>query len=213
MAKSKKVSSALAPDAPVPNPAPVALTVFVLTEELGQFVREGASAAAAADGSKKKAAEAIAAAGGRGYMFTKSGVSGGLVSPETLGNLRGAIAAGLLTGDEFGLYARGAKAAAADGLQSERNALTSRVSAYLASFRGMIETAWATTNPEEAEAEAAEAEAAAAETEAEDAAPVIGAELRKRLLDLIGDVAAASLENQKEILESLNDAEMLMVNW
>ena len=141
-------------------------------------------------------------------MFTKDGVKDGLISAETLVGIQGSIAAGLLSKTEFALWAGGSKAAAAAGLQAERNALTSNVNKYLSHFRGMIETAWAALNPEAAALEAEEAEEAE-----EAAAPVTGADLRKRLLDLITDVAASDLENASFILESLNDAEALMVNW
>jgi len=178
-------------------------STFIITKDMEKLIREGASATAVANGSKKKAAEAIASAGGRGFMFTKEAVKDGLISAETLTALQGSIAAGLLTGEEFQLWAGGSKPAATAGKQDERNALTSEVNAYLASFRKMIETAWAGLNPEEAALEAEEAETGL----------MTGAELRKRLLDLITDVSASDLENQEEILESLNDAEMLMVNW
>jgi hypothetical protein len=180
---------------------------FIITSDMATLVREGAAKERAASGSKKKAAEAIAVAGGRGHMFTKDGVKSGLISAETLAGIQGSIAAGLLSKTEFTLWASGSKAAAAAGLQTERNKLTSEVNTYLAGFRGMIETAWRALNPEAAALEAEEAEAEA------EAAPVTGADLRKRLIDLIADVAAVSLENQADILESLNDAEMMMVNW
>jgi len=187
---------------------------FIITDSMATLIREGASATATALGSRKLAAETIASAGGRGYMFSKDGVTSGLITQETLASLQGEIAAGLLTSAEFQLWAAGSKAAATAGKQVERNALTSAVNAYLASFRKMVETSWAGLNPEAAEAEAAqdEAEADAAEAEAEEAAPVTG-DLRKRLLDLITDIAASDLENASDILEALNDAEMLMVNW
>ena len=72
----------------------------------------------------------------------------------------------------------------------------------------MIDTAWANLNPEAAAEEAEEAEADEAE-----AAPVTGADLRKRLLDLIADVAVVNFRDQKEALERLNEAEALMTTW
>jgi hypothetical protein len=185
---------------------------FIISNEMATLIREGAAKERNATGAKKKAAEAIAEAGGRGAMFTKDGVKDGLISAETLAGIQGAIAAGLLSKAEFTLWAGGSKAAAAAGLQTERNALTSNVNKYLSHFRGMIETAWANLNPEAAALEA-EAEAEEAEAEEAEAAPITGDVLRKRLLDLITDVAASDLENASFILESLNDAEALMVNW
>ena len=178
---------------------------FVITSKMSTLVREGAAKERGAMGAKKKAAEAIAEAGGRGHMFTKDGVTDGLISAETFVALQGEIAAGLLTKAEFTLWASGSKAAAAAGLQSERNALTSNVNKYLASFRAMIETAWVRLNPE-----AAALETEALEAEEVEGAPVTGDMLRKRLLDLITDVAASDLENASFILESLNEAESLM---
>jgi hypothetical protein len=182
---------------------------FTITSDMATMIREGAAKERSASSAKKKAAEAIAAAGGRGEMFTKAGVTAGLISAETLASLQGEIAVGLLSKTEFTLWASGSKAAAAAGLQTERNKLTSKVSTYLAGFRGMIETAWAALNPEAAALEAEEAE----EADEAEAAPVTGADLRKRLLDLIADVAAVSLENQADILDLLNETESLMVNW
>ncbi len=184
---------------------------FIITSDMATMIREGAAKERSATGAKKKAAEAIAAEGGRGHMFTKDGVKSGLISAETLAGIQGSIAAGLLSKTEFTLWASGSKAAAAAGLQTERNKLTSEVNTYLAGFRGMIETAWANLNPEEA---AEEAEAAEAEAEAEaEAAPVTGADLRKRLLDLIADVAASNMANRESILECLNSAEADMAAW
>ena len=180
---------------------------FIITSEMATLVREGAAKERTATGSKKKAAEAIAEAGGRGEMFTKAGVTAGLISAETLAGIQGSIAAGLLSKTEFTLWASGSKAAAAAGLQTERNTLTSNVNKYLASFRAMIETAWANLNPEAA---ALESET---ETETEtETAPVTGADLRKRLLDLIADVAASEVANREMILADLNCAEGRM-NW
>ena len=184
---------------------------FIITSEMATLVREGAAKERTATGSKKKAAEAIAQAGGRGEMFTKAGVTAGLISAETLAGIQGSIAAGLLSKTEFTLWAAGSKAAAAAGLQTERNTLTSNVNKYLASFRAMIETAWAALNPEAAALEAEEAEEA---EEGETETPITGADMRKRLLDLIADVAAAvNFSDQKEALERLNEAEALMTTW
>ncbi len=141
-------------------------------------------------------------------MFTKQGVTDKLISAETLASLQGSIAVGLLSSDEFRLWSGGSKAAAAAALQTERNALTSQVSSYLASFRKMVDTAFAALNPEAAALEAEEAEAEEAE-----AVPVTGADLRKRLLDLIADVAASDVANRESILECLNSAEADMAAW
>ena len=184
---------------------------FVITSDMVKLVIEGASKTRAAEGSKKKAAEALAAAGGRGHFFTKEAVKDGLITAETFTGLQASIAAGLLTKAEFALWASGSKAAKAAGKQDERNDLTSDVNSYLAGFRKMIEGAWAKLNPEAAALEAAEAEAEAEEAEA--APEVTGAELRKRLLDLIADVAASDCESACYVLECLNEAEAKMVNW
>jgi hypothetical protein len=185
---------------------------FIITSDMATLVREGAAKERTATGSKKKAAEAIAQAGGRGEMFTKAGVTAGLISAETLAGIQGAIAVGLLSKTEFTLWAAGSKAAAAAGLQTERNTLTSNVNKYLASFRAMIETAWAALNPEAAALESEEAEEAD-EAEEGEAASVTGADLRKRLLDLIADVAASDMDEACFVLEALNEAEALMTNW
>ena len=192
---------------------------FTITADMATMVREGAAKERAAFGSKKKGAEAIAAAGGRGAMFTKEAVKDKIITAETLASLQGSIAAGLLTKAEFTLWASGSKAAKKAGKQEERNALTSEVNAYLASFRKMIETAWAKLNPEaaaleaEAEAEAVAVAVAVAEAEAEAVPEVTGAELRKRLIDLIADVAASNVANRDSILECLNSAEADMASW
>ena len=187
---------------------------FVITSEMATLVREGAAKERTATGSKKKAAESIAAAGGRGEMFTKQGVTAGRISAETLAGIQGSIAAGLLSKAEFALWASGSKAAAAAGLQTKRNALTSNVNKYLASFRAMIETAWANLNPEAAEAEAEALEAEEAEEGEEgEAAPVTGADLRKRLLDLIMDLSGIDIAEKEDILDLLNDAESRMTGW
>jgi len=188
------------------------IQTFVITSEMATLVRESASKERVASGSKKKAAEAIAEAGGRGAMFTKEAVKDKIITAETLAGIQGSIAAGLLTKPEFTLWASGSKSAKKAGKQDERNALTSEVNAYLASFRKMIETAWIKLNPEAAALEAEEGKADEAD-EADEAVPVTGADLRKRLLDLISDVAASDLEHRDGILEALNDAEMMMVNW
>ena len=60
---------------------------FIITSEMATLVREGAAKERSATGTKKKAAEAIAAAGGRGAMFTKDGVKDGLISAERLPRL------------------------------------------------------------------------------------------------------------------------------
>jgi hypothetical protein len=185
---------------------------FIITSDMATLVREGAAKERAASGSKKKAAEAIAAAGGRGAMFTKEAVKDKIITAETLTALQGSIAAGLLTKAEFTLWASGSKAAKKAGKQEERNALTSEVNAYLASFRKMIETAWVKLNPEAAALEAAELEAD--DDEGDEAAPeVTGADLRKRLIDLIADVAASNVANRESILECLNSAEADMAAW
>lgn len=178
---------------------------FIITTEMATMIREGAAVARTATATKKKAAERIASAGGRGHFFTKAGMESGQISKETFEGLQRQIAAGLLTKEEFALWAGGSKAAAAAGLQKERNVLTSNVSTYLSSFRGMIETAYLTLHPAE-KAEAAEGKEADGKAEA----PITGADIRKRLLDIITDVAASNLQNREGILEALNEAEALM---
>jgi hypothetical protein len=193
-----------------------AIQTFTISTEAANLVREGAAKERSATGAKKKAAEALAAEGARGHMFTKEAVKDKIISAETLASIQGSIAAGLLTKVEFTLWASGSKAAKKAGKQEERNALTSEVNSYLASFRKMIETAWRTLNPELAKAEDDEGKAEDDEGEADDkeAAPeVTGADLRKRLLDLIADVAASELEHRELILADLNCAEGRMSAW
>lgn len=134
--------------------------MFTITNEMAKLIQSGASKTASAFKAKRQAAEAIAAANGRGYHFTKDAVKDGLVSKETLQGVQGLIAKGLFGANEFSLWAMDSKSAAAKGLQAERNALTSEVNAYLASFRKMVESAWVKLNPDLAAAEKAEAEAA-----------------------------------------------------
>jgi hypothetical protein len=175
---------------------------------MATLVRESATKERAAFGSKKKAAEALAAEGARGAMFTKDGVKAGQISKETFAGLQGLIASGLLTKAEFALWATDSKVANKAGKQTERNALTSEVNSYLASFRKMIETAWRTLNPELAKAE--DDEGKADEADEAEAAPITGDMLRKRLIDLIADVAGSDCENREAILEHLNAAEAEM---
>jgi hypothetical protein len=187
---------------------------FTLTNEMANLVREGAAKERSATGAKKKAAEAIAAEGGRGHMFTKDGVKSGLITKETFAGLQGLIASGLLTKPEFALWATDSKIANKAGKQVERNKLTSEVNTYLAGFRGMVETAWRALNPDLAKAEADEGKAESEGDEADEGkAPVTGAELRKRLLDLILDLSAIDIEEKEDILDLLNDAEELMTTW
>lgn len=183
---------------------------FVVTTDMATLVREGAAKERGAFAAKKKAAEAIASAGGRGHFFTKESVNDGLISAETFAGLQGEIAAGLLTKAEFTLWAAGAKAAKAAGKQDERNALTSNVSKYLASFRAMIETAWIRLNPEAAEAEALEAEEADDKEEKEslrEARCDVRAVLKALILEFAGMPDAP---NREQILADLNHAESLM---
>jgi hypothetical protein len=193
---------------------------FIITSDMASLIRDGASKTKTAEASKEKAAAVIAKAGGRGSMFTKEAVAAGTISKETFKGLQTTIAGGLLTAPQFALWSMDSKAANKAGLQIERNKLTSLVSVYVSTFRAKIETAFRSHNPEAAklEAEAAKLEADAAEkkatAEAEAAAKLnAGAELRKRLTALILDVSAVTFKGQKEVLEALNDAEMLMSTW
>ena len=135
-------------------------TLFTINKEVATLIREGASKTKSATALKKKAAEELAAQGARGEWFSKAGVDSGYISKETLAGVQGLIASGLLDKAQFALWAMDSKAAKANNLQDERNALTSEVNKYLASFRAMIETAWRKLNPEEAKAEADEADEA-----------------------------------------------------
>ena len=132
--------------------------MFTITNEVAKLIQSGATKAASASKAKRQAAEAIVASGGRGFHFTKDAVKDGIVSKETLMGVQAMIAKGLFGANEFALWAMDSKAAAAKGLQTERNALTSEVNAYLASFRKIIETTFADLHPEAAAAEKAELE-------------------------------------------------------
>ena len=118
------------------------------------------------------------------------------------------IASGLLDKAEFALWSMGSKAAKAANLQNERNALTSEVNKYLASFRAMIETAWRKANPDAAKAEAE----GKADKEEKEAPVKMGGDVRTALKALILEVAGMDVANRDKILEHLNAAEAAM-NW
>lgn len=177
---------------------------FTINKELATLIREGASKTKSATATKKKAAEELAAQGARGEWFSKAGVDAGHISKETLSGVQGLIASGLLDKAEFALWSMGSKAAKAANKQDERNALTSEVNKYLASFRAMIETAWRKLNPEEAKSEADKEESDKEE-------PVkMGGDVRTALKALILEVAGMDCQNRDEILEHLNAAEAAM---
>jgi hypothetical protein len=186
---------------------------FIITSDMATLIREGAAKERSAKSARKKAAEAIAAAGGRGHMFTKDGVKSGLISGGTFAGLQGLIASGLLTKPEFELWATDPKMANKAGKQTERNKLTSEVSTYLAGFRGMVETAWRTLNPDLAKAEAdadADADAPKEEKAEKETAPTMAGDVRAMLKALILEVAGSDCENREAILEHLNAAEAEM---
>ena len=119
-------------------------------------------------------------------MFTKQAVTDTVITAETLTAIQTLIAKGLFDKNQFALWSTDSKQAAAQGFQKERNALTSQVSTYLASFRLMIETAWATLNPEKAAEEKAESEKAEPAEKAETAVKVMTLESMKRMIvDLV----------------------------
>ena len=132
--------------------------MFTITSEVATLIQSGASKEKAARAAKRKAIDLIVAQGGRGFHFTKDAVKDGLIAKETLQGIQGLIAKGLLEPAEFALWAMDSKEANKQGKQAERNKLTSDVSAYLASFRKMVETQWALLNPDAAAAEKAELE-------------------------------------------------------
>ena len=180
---------------------------FTISKELATLIREGASKTKSATATKKKAAEELAAQGARGDWFSKAGVDAGHISKETLQGVQGLIASGLLDKAEFALWSMDSKAAKAANLQDTRNALTSEVNKYLASFRAMIETAWRKLNPEAAVAEAEADEA----DEADKEAPIkMAGDVRAMLKALILEVAGMDCQNRDAILEKLNAAEALM---
>ena len=187
---------------------------FVITKAMATLIREGAAATATATDSKKKAAADIAQKGGRGAMFSLNGVKAGQISKETWVTLQATVAAGLFANkkDSFALWAMDSKLANKAGKQQERNELVGLVGTYVRDFGKMIETAFRNQFPEAAKAEADKAEADKAEAEAK-AAPVTGADLRKRLLDLIADVAASEVKDREHILADLNCAEGRMSAW
>ena len=179
-------------------------TLFTISKEVATLIREGAAKTKSATATKKKAAEELAAQGARGEWFSKAGVDAGHISKETLSGVQGLIASGLLDKAEFALWSMGSKAAKAANLQNERNALTSEVNKYLASFRAMIETAWRKANPEEAEAEADKEE-----SDKEEPVKMAG-DVRAQLKALILEVAGMDVANRDKILEHLNAAEAAM---
>ena len=184
-------------------------TLFTINKELATLIREGAAKTKSATATKKKAAEELAAQGARGEWFSKAGVDAGHISKDTLQGVQGLIASGLLDKAEFALWSMDAKSAKAANLQDARNALTSEVNKYLASFRAMIETAWRKLNPEEAKADAAKADAAKADADKE--APVkMAGDVRAQLKALILEVAGMDVANRDKILEHLNAAEAAM---
>lgn len=185
-------------------------TLFTINKEVAALIREGASKTKSATALKKKAAETLASQGARGEWFSKSGVDSGHISKETLAGVQGLIASGLLDKAEFALWAMDAKAAKAANLQDTRNALTSEVNKYLASFRAMIETAWRKANPDAAKAEADEVEADEADKEEKEAPVKMGGDVRTALKALILEVAGMDVANRDKILEHLNAAEAAM---
>jgi hypothetical protein len=128
--------------------------MFTITSEVAKLIQSGASKEKAARAAKRQAIDLIVAQGGRGHHFTKDAVKDGLITKETLQGVQILIAKGLLNASEFSLWAMDSKEASKQGKQDERNKLTSDVSAYLASFRKMVETQWALLNPDAAKAEA-----------------------------------------------------------
>jgi len=186
------------------------MTTFTISKEIATLIREGAAKTKSATATKKKAAEELAAQGARGEWFSKAGVDAGHISKETLFGVQGLIASGLLDKAEFALWAMDAKAAKAANLQDTRNALTSEVNKYLASFRAMIETAWRKANPDAAKAEADEVEADEADKEEKEAPVKMGGDVRKVLRALILEVAGMDVANRDKILEHLNAAEAAM---
>ena len=128
--------------------------MFTITSEVAKLIQSGASKEKAARAAKRQAIDLIVAQGGRGHHFTKDAVKDGLIAKETLQGVQILIAKGLLNASEFSLWAMDSKEASKQGKQDERNKLTSDVSAYLASFRKMVETQWALLNPDAAKAEA-----------------------------------------------------------
>lgn len=183
------------------------MTTFTISKEVATLIREGAAKTKSATATKKKAAEELAAQGARGEWFSLDGVKAGYISKETFASVQSLIASGLLDKDQFALWAGGSKAAKAANLQDTRNALTSEVNQYLASFRNMIETAWRKANPEEAKAEADKEES---DKEEKDAPVKMAGDVRTALKALILEVAGMDVANRDKILEHLNAAEALM---
>jgi hypothetical protein len=186
--------------------------MFTLTKEVATLIQSGAAATAGATKAKKLAAETIANRGGRGYMFTKQAVTDTVITAETLTAIQTLIAKGLFDKNQFALWSTDSKQAAAQGFQKERNALTSQVSTYLASFRLMIETAWAALNPEKAAEEKAEAEKVEPAEKAETAAKVLSLESMKRMivglvLEVSGSKDAAVVAKRANLITLLNQVE------
>ena len=190
--------------------------MFTITSEVSKLIHDSASKAKGYKAAEKKAVELIVAQGGRGNHFGKDGVKSGLISKETLQSIQALIAKGLLSPAEFKLWAMDSKQAAAKGLQTDRNDLTSLVNSYLSSFRGKIETNWRTKNPELAKAEADAKKSASAlseeKSELPEAAPsakVLTLELLQKFInDLTLEVSAskdASIVSQRaKLIPALN---------
>ena len=188
--------------------------MFTITSEVAKLIQSGASKEKAARAAKRQAIDLIVAQGGRGHHFTKDAVKDGLVAKETLQGVQILIAKGLLNSAEFALWATDSKEANKQGKQAERNKLTSDVNAYLASFRKMVETQWALSNPDAAKAEEAAKKSELSEEKSElpEAAPsakVLTLELLQKFInDLTLEVSAskdASIVAQRaKLIPALN---------
>ena len=159
MARAKKVVAPVAPVAPVVGfldipvldtpvePGTLTVGSVTLNPVLEEAIAAAAEAGALGDGAKKKVAALLADAGWRGRHLTPDAVKAREISEETYNRFQRSIALGLLTADEFSLWANGKDAAKRDGKSKERNDITSEIGKYVWAFRGQIETAWRKANP------------------------------------------------------------------
>jgi hypothetical protein len=144
-------------DSPV-LPGTDVLGSVTLNPILEEAIAAAAEAGALGDGAKKKVAALLVEAGWRGRHLTPDAVKAREITEETYNRFQRSIALGLLTADEFVLWAMGKEAAKLEGKSKERNDLTSNVGKYVWAFRGQIETAWRKANPVAASLEKKEAD-------------------------------------------------------
>jgi hypothetical protein len=144
-------------DTPV-EPGTLTIGSVTLNPVLEEAIAAAAEAGALGDGAKKKVAALLVEAGWRGRHLTEDAIKAREISLETYNRFQRSIALGLLTGDQFSLWASGKEDAKRDGKSKERNEITSEIGKYVWAFRLQIETAWRKANPVAASLEKKEAD-------------------------------------------------------